>query len=214
MRTLLLLALGTTALSGKLLAQAPPASIAKVDCKKEIREASDLARLEELLSMCPKHRKELGARMLPLRAEQQRVQAEQERIQVARETEELGALRQAGASGRFAIPVTPGPRDPSETSPGAITIGVAGDQLTVAEGSVAFGGRGLILPTMEGSIYRFDGKVDLSYLPLGIKDHVAVGEGPLGSRLAFALLGGQLVYLRGRGKVVVGGSREVVLGQP
>ena len=207
MRTLLLLALGTAALAGGLLGQAPPASSTKVDCKKEIREASGLARLEELLQTCPKHRKELDARILPLRAEQ-------ERIQAAHETEDLAALKQTGPSGHFAIPITPGPRDPIETSPGAITIGVAGDQLTVAEGSVAFGGRGLILPTLEGSIYRFDGRVDLSYLPLGIKDYVAIGDGRLGSRLTFAILGGQLVYLRGRGKVVLGGLREVLLGQP
>ena len=207
MRILLFLALGTIPVPGMLIAQASPASNTRIDCKKAIREASAVARFEELLQACPKNRKEIDARITPLRAEQ-------ERIQAAREAEDLAALKQAGLTGRFAIPVTPGPRDPLETSPGAITIGVAGDQLTVGEGSVAFGGHGLILPTLEGSIYRFDGKVDLSYLPLGITNYVAIGDGPSGSRLTFALLGGQLVYLRGRGKVVVGGSQEVVLGQP
>src|SRR5688500_8205115 len=78
-----------------------------VDCKKEIRETNQRSRLEQLVEVCAKNRKELDAKIQPLRREQESLQAQ-------READELATLRAAGIGDRLAIPIFPSPRDPLE----------------------------------------------------------------------------------------------------
>lgn len=181
----------------------------KMDCVKEVRAASDLASLEALLLQCPKQKKDIDARIATLR-QQLRKQATDTQLQL--EAKELEQLKADGVRERFAIPISTGKPSLYESKPGAITVGFDGKGLTLNEGVVAFSGSGVILPTLVESIYRFDGQVDLKLLPLGISDFVVTGQEDAPNRLSFVIFDGKLVYLRGRGKVLAGGSKEILLG--